>query len=377
MPKLDDVLQRILDLAPLYSLGPSPAMRERDALSAQLRSLLLGVLSSKPELAALDLRATIGGHQGSYGPVPWVRVFSQRRSPSATAGIYLAYLFAADGSRAYLSVQQGSSELRSGRMRPVNDAARLRASGANARGSIRELIESPLGAGLAIEMDLAAAQAPVKQYARQRITNYEHANILAIRYDSREIPPEDALLEDFARMLTLLLALYGDLKREDNAAARPGADSETESIGAEHLNRVQELLRDAAVRRAVELHAEDSAVEHFTKQGWTVERVGHLKLGYDLECRDSLGQSLHVEVKGTQSSAEEVFLTRNEVFHLSADAACPSQHALYVLSEIMLSSTGEIDRKSGRRTRLLPWTIDTSLLTPTAYAYRVPHSPAD
>lgn len=178
-------------------------------------------------------------------------------------------------------------------------------------------------------------------------------------------------------MLTLLLALYGDLKREDDAAARPGADSETESAGAEHLNRVQELLRDAAVRRAVELHAEDSAVEHFTKQGWTVERVGHLKLGYDLECRDSLGQSLHVEVKGTQSSAEEVFLTRNEVFHLSADAACPSQHALYVLSEIMLSSTGEIDRKSGRRTRLLPWTIDTSLLTPTAYAYRVPHSPAD
>lgn len=157
MPKLDDVLQRILDLAPFYSLGPSPAMRERDALSAQLRSLLLGVLSSKPGLAALDLGATIGGHQGSYGPVPWVRVFSQRRSPSATAGIYLAYLFAADGSRVYLSVQQGSSELRSGRMRPVNDAARLRASGADARGSIRELIESQLGAGLAIEMDLAAA----------------------------------------------------------------------------------------------------------------------------------------------------------------------------------------------------------------------------
>lgn len=374
MPKLDDVLQRILDLAPLYSLGPSPAMRERDALSAQLRSLLLGVMSSKPGLAALDLGATVGGHQGSYGPVPWVRVFSQRRSPNATAGIYLAYLFAAEGSRVYLSLQQGSSELRSGRMRPVNDAAQLRASGADARGSIRELIESPLGAGLAIEMDLAAAQAPVKQYARQRIANYEHANILAIRYDSREIPPEDALLEDFGRMLTVLLALYGDLKREDKAA-RPEPDSKAGSAGAEHLNRVQDLLRDAAVRRAVELHAEDSAVEHFIKQGWTVERVGHLKLGYDLECRDSLGQSLHVEVKGTQSSAEEVFLTRNEVFHLSEGAACPSQHALYVLSEITLARTGEIDRKSGRFTCLLPWTMDRSLLTPTAYAYRVPHPP--
>lgn len=114
-------------------------------------------------------------------------------------------------------------------------------------------------------------------------------------------------------------------------------------------------------------------MEHFTEQGWTVERIGHLKLGYDLECRNLLGQSLHVEVKGTQSCGEEVFLTRNEVFHLSADAACPSQHALYVLSGIAVTSTGSIDRHSGKRTRLLPWIMDMSLLTPTVYAYQIPN----
>jgi MrcB-like, N-terminal domain/Domain of unknown function (DUF3883) len=373
MPKLADALQKILDLAPLYSLGPSPAIRQRDALSGELRSLLLGVLSGKPGLAPLGLETAIGGHQGSYGPVPWVRVFSRQRSPSATAGIYLAYLFAADGSRVYLSLQQGSSELRSGRMRPVNDAAKLRAGGADARAGIRELVESPLGAGLTIEMDLAAVLAPVKQYARQRIANYEHANILAIRYDSGEIPSEDALLEGFGRMLTLLLALYGDLEREDGAAPSPEIDSKAEPAGANDLSRVQGLLRDAAVRRAVELHAEDSAVEYFTSRGWTVERVGHLKLGYDLECGNPSGQSLHVEVKGTQGTAEEVLLTRNEVFHLSAGAACPSQHALYVLSEITFTSVGDIEAKSGKPTCLLPWTMDMSLLTPTAYAYRVPH----
>ena len=373
MSKLDAVLQRILDFAPRYTLGPSPAMRERDASCLDLRRRLLDVLSEGPGLASLDLEATIGGHQGSYGPIPWVRVFSRRRSPSATAGIYLAYLFAADGTRAYLSLQQGSSELRSGRMRPVNDTARLRANGAAARSSIRELIESDLGAGLAVEMDLAAARAPVKQYARQRIANYEHANILAIRYDSGNIPPEGTLLDDFGRMLTLLLVLYGDVVPSDAATTRPRSTaSQAGSAGAADPDRVQGLLRDAAVRRAVEVYAEDSAAVYFTKQGWDVERVGHLKLGYDLECRNSLGQSLHVEVKGTQGTGEEVLLTRNEVFHLSAEAACPGQHALYVLSE----DYGH----SHRRRRLPAW--EKRMPVPMGHGYviadtndiRLPHT---
>jgi hypothetical protein len=375
MPKLDAVLQRILDFAPRYTLGPSPAMRERDASCLELRDVLLGVLSEEAGRASLDLGTAVGGHQGSYGPVPWVRVFSRRLSPSATAGIYLAYLFAADGSRAYLSLQQGSSELRSGRMRPVSDPAQLRANGATARSSIQELIESPLGAGLVIEMDLAASRAPVKQYARQRIANYEHANILALAYDSGDISPEGTLLDDFGRMLTLLLALYGIAMPQGDAAASPMASAGHGGFaGTGDLGRVQGLLRDAAVRRAVEVHAEDSAVAHFTSDGWDVARVGHLKLGYDLDCRNSLGQSLHVEVKGTQSSGQEVLLTQNEVSHLSAETACPGQHALYVLSEITVTGAGEIDRDSGRPTCLLPWTMDMSLLTPTVYAYRIPAS---
>ena len=371
MPKLDAVLQEILDFAPRYTVGPSPAMRERDASCLELRRLLRDVLSEDPGLASVGLEATIGGHQGSYGPVPWVRVFSRRRSPSATAGIYLAYLFVADGSRAYLSLQQGSSELRSGRMRPVNDAGRLRANGAVARSTIRELAESHLGMDLTVGMDLAAALAPVKQYAQQRITNYEHANIFAIRYDSGGIPPEGTLVDDFGRMLTLLLVLYGDAVPSDGASTRPKPSArDTESVGDPH--RVQGLLRDAAVRRAVEVYAEDSAESYFTQQGWNVTRVGHLKLGYDLECRNSAGQSLHVEVKGTQGAGEEVLLTRNEVFHLSAEAACPEQHALYVLSEITVTSTPGAACQGGRVRCLSPWAMDMSFLSPTVYAYRIP-----
>lgn len=376
MTQLDVVLQQILDFAPSYTYRPSPAMREWDASCQELGRRLAGVLAGDNGLQVLNLETAIGGHQGSYGPVPWVRVFSRALSPSATAGIYLAYLFAADGSRVYLSLQQGSSELRSGRMRPASDPRQLRANGAAARSSIRELIESPLGAGQVVQMELAGSSAPVKQYARQRIANYEHANILAIQYVTGNIPPEDDLLVDFGRTLTLLLALYGVAIPWGSRAqpTDPAEDRPSSGIGVDP-SRVQGLLRDAAVRRAVEIYAEDSAEAYLTERGWSVQRVGHLKLGYDLECGNSLGQSLHVEVKGTQSSGEEVLLTQNEVSHLRAETACPAQHALYVLSEIELTDADRVACRGGRRTCLWPWAVDSSQLTPTVYAYRVPSSP--
>jgi hypothetical protein len=41
--------------------------------------------------------------------IPWVRIYSKERSPSATESRYLVYLFAADGSAVYLSVNQGTA----------------------------------------------------------------------------------------------------------------------------------------------------------------------------------------------------------------------------------------------------------------------------
>lgn len=343
-------------------------MRERYGMCRELRRQLQATLSQDVNLADLDV--AVGGHQGSYGPVPWVRIFSKEKSPSATAGIYLAYLFAADGSRAYLSLQQGSSELRSGEMRPVSNPSQLRANGAVARTGIRELIESPLGTGLTVDMDLAGLRAPVTTYSRQRIGNYEHANILAIPYESKELQQDHLLLADLRRMLALLLALYGDTAPPTHPV-QPEPTDASDPTGMDS-SRVQGLLHDAAVRRAVELYAEDSAVTHFTGLGWDVQRVGPLKLGYDLQCEDPLGQSLHVEVKGTQSVGEEVSLTRNEVLHVGSEEACPSQHALYVVSEIKVTTTNGINCSGGKSLCLLPWTIETSHLTPTTYAYRVP-----
>jgi hypothetical protein len=105
-------IQQILDLAPRYSKESTLDMNQRARLTDDLVERLEGVLdeiAGPSGLARLDLEVDRGGQQGYVSPYPWVRIYSKRYAPSAQHGIYLVYLFAADGSRAYLSLNQGTS----------------------------------------------------------------------------------------------------------------------------------------------------------------------------------------------------------------------------------------------------------------------------
>lgn len=366
-------LQTVLDLAPGYARDSSPAMQARDDACKRLQDALRKALAAMPAAGSrprLDVAA--GGRQGSYSPLAWVRIYSREHSPLATAGLYLAYLFAADGSRVYLSLQQGSSEIRSGHMRPVNDPGELLSRAATARSAIRDLIDSPLGAGMSIGIDLGWRKlSSVGLYSKRRIGNYEHANILAVAYDSGGIPADSTLAADLYRGVVLLTALYGEAVLADDAdlplPANVMPDASVPSEG-----QSQGLLKETEIRRAVEVHAEDSAESYFRSLGWSVRRVGQQHLGYDLDCENAEGANLHVEVKGTQGLGEEVFLTRNEVIHNSTLSECRAQHALYILSQIEVSGTGTIKCIGGIPHCICPWTADDASLVPTVYAYRVP-----
>jgi len=111
-------LQKVLDLAPEYTRVPSPSMRARDEACRRLQDELRKVLAAIPAAANHKLDVGVGGRQGSYSPLAWVRIYSPEHSPGATAGVYLAYLFAADGSRVYLSLQQGPSQGETDRQAP-------------------------------------------------------------------------------------------------------------------------------------------------------------------------------------------------------------------------------------------------------------------
>jgi hypothetical protein len=379
MPSIAQDLQQMLDLASQYSPDPTPAMLQRVETAADLAGTLGRTIQSMadvPGLAELDLQVRAGGRRGHFSPFPWVRLYSQRYAPTAQEGIYLVYLFAADGSRVYLSLNQGTSEFRGGDMRAITDRLILLARAAQARSTLGDLIESEGAAGAVMSIDLAW-QGLESWDSRHRGRAYEDANILARAYPSGLIPSDQQLLSDLVGMLPLLVQLYGETPTT-TAATLHARNINGQRLPAKVADALspQGRLLDTAVRKKVELYAEDHAVEYFSQQGWKVSRIGHLKLGYDLACERGNDELLHVEVKGTQTAGEKVALTWNEVRHNCEAAECAAIHALYVVSMIRVSLEGDIECSAGEANFLLPWRIDDDDLIPTEYSYKVPYGQA-
>jgi hypothetical protein len=84
---------------------------------------------------------------------------------------------------------------------------------------------------------------------------------------------------------------------------------------------------DPLLRRAVEVHAEDVAIEVLKAEGYSdIVRVGK---PYDLRALRIDGEELHVEVKGSLLRVDSVILTPNEVQHADDHAT-----SLIVVDEI-------------------------------------------
>lgn len=324
--------------------------------------------------AAFDLRVKAGGHQGSVAVIPWVRVYSPAHAPTGAEGVYLTYLFAADGSCAYLSLMHGSSEYRSGSMRAITDARVLHTRVAVARNALGDLLESDGAAGAIQTIDLKRSSVPNNT---DRAKAYEQTTILAREYKSGHLPSEDELLADFYGMLPLLARLYDDGLSVDMKATpdEPETRVEPDAPPQVPVRRPtgQGRADDAEIRRQIELHAEDHAIAFYSGTGWKVKRVGQFKRGYDLECTKDDGSVLHVEVKGTRSFGETVRLTANEVNHILA-AACSADHALYVVSEIEVAHEADIRCSGGKARYLHPWAVVNDALTPVEYVYTIPDS---
>ncbi len=128
----------------------------------------------------------------------------------------------------------------------------------------------------------------------------------------------------------------------------------------------QGFSSDPKKRKAVEKHAEDMALEHYTTAGWHVERLGK---PYDLRCtRD--GEERHVEVKGTTGAPTSVELTINEVLH----ARNPENTVdLYVVSDIQVDTSMDPYKASGGVPQHHEdWEPAEEDLRPRKYEYRLP-----
>ncbi|MGW0571941.1 protein NO VEIN domain-containing protein [Streptomyces tauricus] len=126
------------------------------------------------------------------------------------------------------------------------------------------------------------------------------------------------------------------------------------------------FILDPKKRKAIELHAEDMAVAHYEREGWTVVRLGK---PYDLHCTRGR-QERRVEVKGTTGAATSVDLTINEVEH----ARDPQNTVdLFVVSDIKVElRAGAYTTSGGRVLHLRDWAPADADLRPRSFEYRLP-----
>ena len=337
-------------------------MEKRDSLLKGLSNELTAFLK-EVNLDSHILKVEHGGRQSNYSPLAWVRIFDPQHAPNATSGFYVVLLFSADGSSVYLSLNQGTSEFRSNAMRPINDENVLLNRAAAARTALDDWATQVALLGPEV-MDLKGETAPVGSESKRRIRNYELGNVFAYEYPVSNLPSDNKFQEDLEDLLVLLWALESadftsptDFVKKMPRAVSPDGKKNPSSKQGRQLNQ--------KVRKLIELTAEDLAEEHYVSLGWTVERVGAQKLGYDLRCKiDEL--ELHVEVKGTTSKGLEVILTPNEVNHCKE-----YEHmSLVVVSRIVIAADDTVADK-GIMKVLDPWIIDDEHLTPSEYAYRV------
>ncbi len=121
--------------------------------------------------------------------------------------------------------------------------------------------------------------------------------------------------ERFAGLERLILAKHGPVRHIATALVLPptGATLPQAAQPPEDL--------DPEIRRRVEKAAEDLVIAHETARGWECERVGHLKIGFDIRSlgpadaqtgyRDPVQSLRRIEVKGRTRGAP-IRLTTNE-----------------------------------------------------------------
>jgi MoxR-like ATPase len=194
---LSGVFERVLELQKAWDQRLSdPVMVERGGLITDTSRQLLQQMIKSVDDVGFDPHISGSNGFGGAARIPWVRLYSQEHSPSATSGWYLCYLFSAEGSALYLALMQGVTDFKSKSTRE-SGIKNLAEAAADARRIVGQIVDHRVGT----EIEL---HDPRQQRGRQ----YENSTVYAIRYDATSVPPDEVLKADLLYMLRLLALLY-------------------------------------------------------------------------------------------------------------------------------------------------------------------------
>lgn len=325
----------------------------RHTLPDQLREL-------RPSLAAAmgdfgdDADAQGKDNMGRMAHIPWVRWFSKSRSPRATKGWYLVYLFHADGSGVSLCLSHGSTEMKGGSFvqRSGSEVAKIVSWGWN-------IVSADFSGDDSIQPSVHLGKLGLGPA-------YQRTTLFSKFYPAKSIPSDQVLQADLVRFARSLAKLYDARERE----GEPGSPS-PEAVALEAFisplgrsSKGQGRGLSAAARKAVETAAMLRARKWLKEHGFRSRDVSAHDC-CDFRAKRN-GEEWVIEVKGTTGRARSVLLTRNEV---DLHRTCHPRNILLIVHSLRLTADGT-KAEGGELVVHFPWEMQESQLSPVGFEYR-------
>jgi len=357
---ITSVIRRICELQPKWTSKNTPEMKERGVLVRKdlVQSLRIHEGQFKEALGRYSYDWDMYGSDG-IGPkseAPWVRVYSEKMSPTATEGFYMVIHFAADGSAVFVTVGHGSNNWQpDGSLTPYrrNELAAIVARG-------RKILNDSYGsmAPFLDEISLGAKNAGPE--------NFERATVCAKRVPIDQLT-DDLFVDYVVRALEMLSVIY--------EAVALGAGQDAAELGerdADYLNNPlkrpkvgQGFGASAADRKAIEICAMEQADRWLKANAFTEIKDCSGSQSYDFSAsRESVDWK--IEVKGTTAdNGDAILMTANEVeLHRNERGST----VIVIVSGIRLDRSGPTPRASGGVIWAeIGWDIDKWVQTPTAF----------
>lgn len=354
-------VHRIAELQLAYASNNTPEMQERGQiirhdLPALLREYL-DVFQASIGRFSEDLRIEGRDGIGRKTEAPWVRIYSESLSPSATVGFYVVIHFALNGQSFFVTVGCGASKWDSDRGDLVKHSDK----------ELNRKVSWALGVLKAAGRNLSGFPDRIAIGSTKPLPrSFEKATILAktLNVHTTDI---GELVDTVSQALSLLGVIYEAYSQRGDLKASELLEMDLKAIvnaTQSRAERRQGYGLTAVEREAVELHAMERTRRYFEDLGYKVTDTSANNPFDFLVERD--GQAVKVEVKGsTSAEVDAVLMTSNEVDVHANEAGTT---ALAIVSGIALSQReGQPSCSGGELEVFLPWDISEWSVTPKAY----------
>jgi 5-methylcytosine-specific restriction protein A len=192
MTNIRECFEKILAeyLTAKRSTGPHPM---RQFISRDTANVIRNLVDTKRYLVEGSWGA------GNWASIPWICIFDREITTSATYGFYVCYLFRADMSGVYLSLNQGWTFYRN-EFKPLSKA---REQIRNVAMQWREILSSTLDDFTNDEIDLRDDGILAR--------GYELGHICGKFYDRSDLPSENVIIQDLNAMIGVYRELRGHM----------------------------------------------------------------------------------------------------------------------------------------------------------------------